>query len=164
MALAFEIIIEYEDEDGDRATHAVEIPTTFTIAQYTEFAQALVQLKDAVSLCRISNCSLGVSADLSGLSNNLLDESADVEDVGAFQFLSAENFPVNVNIPGLSEVVVAAGSDDIDQAHVNVAPFITAMEDGIAVTGGTIIPCDIGEEDIISLVFARENFRPSGRR
>jgi hypothetical protein len=52
----------------------------------------------------------------------------------------------------------------LNQAETNVAAFIAAMETGIAVTGGTISPCDIGESSIVDTVFAREAFKNSGAR
>jgi hypothetical protein len=69
-----------------------------------------------------------------------------------------------VNVPGIAESNVLAGSDDLDIIDLTVAAFITAMETGIAVTGGTISPCDVNEDTIIDTVYAREQFRASGKR
>lgn len=164
MAVAFELIYEFEDESGERATQATKLPVTPTLAQFEEFGQALAILKDDCVLGRISNLSLSVVADMSGLTGNSVDAASDVEDIGAFQFVTADGLPVKMNLPAILESLVAAGSDDLDQAAPAIAAIITAMESGIAVTGGTISPCDVGEIDITDVVYARENFRPSGRR
>ncbi len=161
---AYELTYEYTDDDGDVATHSIFIPDTFSLAQYTEFGRALAVLIDPVVHGLISGLSFTVSIDLSALTNNTIDGASDVDDVAAFQFLTAGGKAVSVNIPAMFEGIVSAGSDDIDVSDVDVAAFRTAMASGIAVTGGTVTPCDVQEVDIVSLVYARENFRPSGRR
>jgi len=159
MAIAFEVVYEFVDASGDRAESAVKIPTTFSLPQYTEFARAMATLVNNIVGGIVSRAGLRVAIDVSGLTGNVVDSSSDVEDVGAFQFTTAAGRPVRVNIPGINESKVLAGSDDLDVVDADIAAFVTAMESGIAVTAGTIPPTDVAEDDIDTLVFARERFR-----
>lgn len=164
MAIALELNFGFEDSDGDDATSTIRIPNGFTLAQYASFGKAMSELIDPIVAGRISGADLCLAVDISALTGNVLDPSSDVEEIAAFQFTTGDNRPVNVNIPGMNEAIVSAGSDDIDQADPAVAPFIAAMEVGLATGGGTIQPCDVGEDDIVATAFAREKFRASGKR
>jgi len=160
----YDVVYEIQDADGDQASFQVHVGTGLTLTQYTEGIRALAALIDPLVGGIISLASFVTGVDISALTSNTATATSDVEEVGAFKFSSAAGFPVVVNIPGLDELQVAAGSDELDQAHPDIAAFITMMTSGIAVTGGTIIPCDIAESDIVTLDYARENFRASGRR
>jgi len=164
MALAAQIVYTVQDDSGERGTTSINVPITFNLSDYGEFASGMGTLLDALLSGRLVDAEICFGVDLSGLINNLLGGSSDVEEIGAFQFRTADNLPVSVNIPGIDEGFQAAGSDDLDQSAPGVAAFITAMETGIVVTGGTIIPCDVGEVDIINVEYARERFRASGSK
>ncbi len=160
----FNLNFEVQDDDGDVASFKRYIPDTLTLAQVTEYARSYMPLLDLVIAGLIRACSVTIPVDISALTSNIIEASADVEEVGSFKFSTAAGTDVLVNIPGLDESVVAAGSDELDQANANVAAFITMMTAGVAVTGGTIAPCDIAESDVTAVVYARESFRASGRR
>jgi len=164
MALTYEIIYSIEDDSGDISTTAVKIPVGNTLAQYSEFGAAFGTLLDALVDGKTIAADLAVSVDVGALANNLPVGTSDVEEVGAFQFTTTENRLVNLNVPGLVENMVLAGSDDLDVLHASIGAIITAMETGIAVTGGTIAPCGKGEDSVSSLKSARERFRASGSR
>lgn len=164
MALAASVIYTAIDDSGERGTTEIKVPTGFTLSQYGEFGSAMATLLDAFLAGKVETAQICFGVDISTLTSNAVLSTADVEEIGAFQFATSEGRPVSVNVPCLDELVVAAGSDDIDQGNANVAAFIAAMESGIAVTGGTISPCDIAEDDVVSTNYARERFRASGRR
>lgn len=165
MAVAFELIYEVEDDSGDVATTTVKVPTGFSLTQYGEFGAALATALDAILAGKVIGADICTNVDVSAIVGNSATQDSDVEEVGSFQFATSEGRKVNVNLPTFDEVNhVAAGTDDIDQANGNVTNFISAMENGLATTGGTIAPCDVGEDDIDTVVFAREKFRSSGRR
>ena len=67
-----------------------------------------------------------------------------------------------MNIPATNDTASVAGSDDLDQTDTDVAAIVSLLEDGLAVTGGTIIPSDVDENDIVEVVTARERVRNSG--
>jgi len=164
MAVAFAITYTLEDDAGKSATFEIHIPTAFSLSQYTEFIRAMADLVDNIVSGLMTSADLTISVDISALTlNNALPDS-DVEEVASYQFITGDNRPVQVNIPGLDEGETLAGSDDLNVLAPNQAAFITAMETGVAVTGGTISPCDINEDDLTELVYAREEVRSSGKR
>jgi len=164
MARAFALTYTYEDDSGNTATHDIHVPTAFSIAQFTEFGRAMADFLDNIVGGLIKSVDLTITADISGLLLNFVDPLSDVEEVGSFQFATADNRAVLVNLPAIDENTVLAGSDDLNQIDGGIAAFITAMETGIAVTGGTISPCDVNEDSIVDTVYARESFRSSGKR
>jgi len=156
--------MEIQDADGDQASFMVHVGTGLTLTQYTEGIRALAQLVDPLVGGIIALASFVTGVDISALTSNSATATSDVEEIGSFKFTSSAGFPVIVNVPGINELYVAAGSDEMNQAEPDIAAFITMMTSGIAVTGGTIIPCDVAEFDLVTLDYARENFRASGRR
>ena len=164
MAHAFALTYTYQDDAGKTATHDIHVPTAFSIAQFTEFGRSMADLLDNIVSGLITSVDLTLTADLSGLLLNFVEPEGDVEEVASFQFATADNRSVEINLPAINEDVVLAGSNDIDQTDAGIAAFITAMESGIAVTGGTIQPCDVNQDSIVDTVYAREAFRSSGKR
>jgi hypothetical protein len=112
----------------------------------------------------VSKAVLKRSVDVGDLTDNGVGVASDIEDIGAFSFRTAEFRRVRVNVPGLLESLVIPNSKELDLSEPAVAAIVVAMTSGIAVTGGTIQPSDIQEDDIIALEDALERFRASGRR
>lgn len=165
MAITYGITYTFVDDSGEEATSTVSVPTGFSIAQYVEFARAMADLVDNIVSGLVSRAELTVEVDISSITSNVAGTGADVQEISSFQFATAVGRPVNVNVPGtIEENYVIPNSDEIDQSNANIAAFITAMETGIAVTAGTIAPCDNDSEDIVSTVYAREAARPVGSR
>lgn len=163
MAVAFALVYEVQDESGDRSTTTVHLPTAFTIAQFREFGRALAGFVDDLSLGLIVGAGITVEIDISALTGNVVGLGADIYEVGAFQFVTAEGRPVEINIPGILPGVVTSG-DEIDQGDADVAAFIAAIENGLAVTGGTASPSDVDEGDITDVVYSRFETRSSQKR
>lgn len=163
MPIPNSIVITISDADGDVAKTAFYVADA-SLAAYNEISPDLADLVDNIIYGKVEGAQLRALADVSALIANTAEDTSDVGDVGQFQFRTVDNRPVRVNVPGLDETKVAVNSDDINQADANVAAFITAMVAGIAVTGGTIQPCNVGEDSILSVEFARERFRNRGAR
>jgi len=160
---AIELIMEVEDRSGDKASTSVKLEATATIAQMGVFAVAWATAVNLFILGKIISVVGYLLPSIGTLTSNTIVETSDVEHIGKFQFITANGRRVNVNIPALDEAAVNAySSDALDQAEPEVAAFIAAMLSGIAVTGGTISPTDIGEDNITDVIFAREAFRNSG--
>jgi len=164
MPVPFFIHYETEDATGKKGTNAFSIPKVFSLSQYVEFARAMALLMDAILGGVITKAELVVGADVSALANNASYSTGDVEEVGSFMFTTGDGRPVDLNVPCIDELKEAAGTDALDQADADIAALITAVEDGIATAGGTISPCDRGEDDLITTVYARSEFRNSGKR
>jgi hypothetical protein len=113
---------------------------------------------------RLSAGNLVVDIDISSLTSNSLVADSDVEELGSFQFNTPDFRTVNINVPCIDESLVLAGSDNLDQADSDVSAFVAAIENGIAVTGGTIIPSDVDGQTGLEMYATREIFRASGKR
>lgn len=163
--MAIEIIFEVEDKSGDKSTTQVRVAGEPTITGLNGFGVGWANVLNNLIAGKILSAAALVKAAVSSLTGNNIGALSDVEHVGKFEFLTSAGQRVKVNVPALSEIVLGATtSDSLDIGQPNIAAFITAMETGIAVTGGTIQPCDVGEVSIVDTVFAREAFRNSGSR
>ena len=160
-----ELIFEVEDASGDKATTSVKVISTTTVTLMEGFASGFATALNNIIAGKILSAAASLGVDISALTGNGVGDLADVEHIGKFEFLSLLGFRTKLNIPALSEITLGATtSDSLDQAQVSIAALIAAMEDGVSVTGALIQPCDIGESDLVSVVFAREAFRNSGAR
>lgn len=163
--MPIEIITTIEDRSGDKATTSVYVLDASTVANLNTFAPAWATALNNFIFGKILSMIALILPTITGLTNNTLLDSSDVEHKGKFVFRAQNGIKLECNIPALDEAVVSAySSDTLDQTNTEVAAFIAAMETGITVTGGTISPCDIGESSIASVVFAREAFTNSGKR
>lgn len=164
MAEPDKAVIQYADQAGKKSTSTVFYTTGLTQAQQSEGLGALAVLLDSVTGAIITAIKNIIGVDVSALTDNLVGVLSDVEEVGEFIGLTGQNRKVLINIPGINSTFSVAGSDDLDVTDPDIAAFISMMEDGIAVSGGTVIPCDIAENDVVSVVTARERVRNSGAR
>jgi hypothetical protein len=164
MALAAKVVYTVIDDSGERGTTEINVPTGFSLAQYTEFGAAMATFLDAILGGKVESADICFGVDLSGLTSNTALSTSDVEEIGAFVFQTSEGLNVICNVPCIDELTVISGSDDLDQAHVDIAALITAFEDGLVTAGGTIEPTDVAEVDIVTTISARERFRASGTR
>lgn len=158
--MPFEIVYTVEDVATNRATTSIKVPTTFALADYVSFGQQLIVLAGAIMRGVVRSAELCLSIDISGLSNNALSTLSDVEEIAAFEFVTADGNRVKLNIPGCPDGVTIPGTNTLDESDSQVATIITIMEDGLAGTQ----PCDVGGDDIVDTLFAREHFRSSGKR
>ena len=159
-----DIILTIEDKSGDQATASVRVNEAL-IADIVTFTAAWATAVNNVIFGVIRSAIAHIVVQTNLLTGNTMVDTADVEHVGKFVFEAINGQRVLINIPTLNEAAVLAhASDNLDQAEPEVAAFIAAMVSGIAVTGGTIQPCDIGESSINEVIFAREAFKNSGAR
>ena len=164
MPVAVELVFDIKDEANNPSTTSLKIPTGFTISQYTEFSRGMADAIDDFIDGKIEGASICFVADLSALSANATSGVDDVQELASFDYETIFGRAVSINIPAVPQTKVLVGSNDLDQADVDIAAFNTAILSGIAVTGGTITPCDIAEDDITTLKSARERFRSRGKR
>lgn len=160
MALTFEIGVEVQDDKGRTSDFSVNVPTTFNLASYGEFAVGLAQAFDQIINGVIVGAYLLLTVDLSSLVGNVITAVGDIQEAGYFKFRTSENRSVDIKIPAFDEGLVPSGSDSINLTDPAVQAVLDAFNNGIAVTGGTIAPCDVDEDDIVTLEYARESFVP----
>lgn len=160
MALAFTLRFDFIDDKGKESFSKMRLPTGFTLAQYVEFGQAAAQLWSNVSQAAITGVSISFNVDLSGAA--LKTVASAVTSVAKKLWLrfqtAVTGFGAKTLFPGLRETQVIAGSGDVDQTDVDVAAVISLMEDGIAVTGGTMTFTNNRAHDITAVSSGTERF------
>ena len=162
MALAVSIRYDFRDDKGKTSHTKIRVPNGFALSDYVQFAQSMGQLISDISAGVITRASICIGIDLS--TSTLKAAATAFSDIAQkvfFQFNTAlAGFRAKMKIPTLKETLVLPGTDAVDQANVDVAAYIAAMENGIAVSGlATISPSDGRENDIVSTAFVREVFR-----
>lgn len=162
--MPIEIVYTIEDRKGKQATTSTRIADATTETQVTAFATGFASLMDAITRGIIRAITAVYKVDISALANNAPSASSDVEEIGAFEFVTAQGNRVKLNIPAINENLVVNETGELDLTQTAIANIVTMMEDGLAVTGGTVTPCDIGEDDIVGTLVARERSRSSGAR
>lgn len=163
--MAIEVICTIQDRSGDEATTSVRLPSSSSLAQLGTFAVAWVNALNNFISGKIISAVAYLQPTTATLTNNTLLDTADVEHVAKFSFLAVGGSRVLFNVPAMNEVTLSSDdSDSLDQATPATAALIAAMLNGIATTGGTIAPCDIGELSLTDVLFAREAFKNSGAR
>ena len=166
MAHAVKVIYTIKDNKGKLATCEIKIPNGLTVANYIEFATEMGTLIANITIGQIVNVGVAITVDIDAGWPVAPGVTSDVEEKAAWQFVAAGNWRTGVNVPTLSELLVVDGSDELDLTDADVLAFNDAMIDGILLPVGavTVEPTDARENDIESLVFARERFRASGKR
>lgn len=161
MAQAISIRIDFIDQKGKESHTKIRVPNGFTIADYVEFAEAVCQLVLNISTARITRASITFNVSLAGL--GLKTVASSVSNVAvklAMRFATAvSGFFAKTLIPSNDEGDEIAGSDNIDQSDTEVAALISAFEDGIAVTGGTVTFTNDREHDITAATEVKQQFR-----
>ncbi len=161
MALAVSLRLDMRDDKGNTSFTKVRVPTGFTIADYIEFGQAIGQLIATIDAAAITRASVVFNVDISGL--GLKSVAGGVSKVARklyLQFTTAvTGFIGKTLFPALDEGKVIAGSDDVDDSDVDVAALVTAFEDGIVVTAGTMTMTNGRGHDLVALSDAKEQFR-----
>lgn len=159
MPIAVTLNFTLEDDKGKSSKTEIKVPTGFTISDYVEFGQGAAQLIANISDAQVTNCSVSFGVDLSSL--GLKAVAAAVSNVAVKMqgiWNTASGLIAKWLVPSPHDTQVATGTDDFDQADVNVAPVITAMEDGIAVTLGTMQFTNGRGDDISAVSTLKQTF------
>ncbi len=161
VKLVYEIV---GNKPNETATTSVRLVDGSLLENLKLFAVAFATILNNFIGGKILSAALLFDVDISGVLANTAEVYSDVEEIAGFGFTTPEGTKTVLNIPSLIETVVVDESHELNQVATNVAAVIAMMEDGIAVTGGTIIPTDIGELDGLTLDYAREQAKASGKR
>jgi len=161
MALAVSFRFDFVDAKGKPSFTKVRVPTGFTISGYTDFGILMAQLLANLSTCRMTGASFCVGLDLSSSTIKAIPSGlSDIAQKALFGFSTVvSGLRTKMKLPAISESKMVLGSDVLDLSDVDVAGFISAMETGVVVTGGTIEPTDLRGNNISILDYARELFR-----
>lgn len=168
MVLAFNVNYTIRDQKGKESSSSIRIPSTLSIAQYAEFGTAAMQVVANISTGQIVNAGLSVSLDLApGSLSTIVSTFADVAEKALFVVQGAiAGLFARFEIPTLDETnVVIAGTDQIDLAHADIAPWVAAIEDGITLTDTSVMqPTDKYGNDLTAIQTDREIFQSKRRQ
>lgn len=168
MALPIGISFDVCDGKGKKSNVVIHVPSGTGLADIIGFGQeaaVVIQALLAGEICGIS-ASLPITVP-AGVAAAVAAVNSDREEGQKYGFSTLQGFNTVVRIPAAKENPVIAGSDLLDQTDVDVAAFIDLMVNGITTvpSGGTgvITPVDSRDEDIVSIRYAREDFKRYGR-
>lgn len=159
--LSVGITFSFVDDKNKTSTTKLHIPTGLTIAQITTFASTSGQVLADFSNCRVTRVSPCIGIDLSELSLPSAGATSDWWEKAIFTMRTAFNTVAKVLVPTFRDTMIVDGSDSVDVTDPDVAAFITALEDGIVTTGGTIAPVDLRDNDVSEVTASKELFSKS---
>lgn len=163
--MPYKITYDITDNDGDEADTSVWVPEGGTIPHYEEFAWRWASHIDPLIFGIFRQLAkLTIPIDISALAGNIASADSDVEQVAAFEFVTAQGSQVKFNIPALNELDILNFTDEMDTADPNIAAVIAMFEDGLLIGATQVQPTNIAEEDIVGTLYARAKTRNSGRR
>lgn len=165
--MPFTIVFTFKDEKNKPSRTEINLPSGTAFTDVVLFAKEFAPLVNDLITGQITSIGVCASVSLTGLGLRTAPLSgSDVEEGGRFQFNTVNGFPTAFRLPTFAESFVLANSRNIDTTDADVAAIVTAMEDGIDLSGaggtGVITPVDKRDEDIVALNYAREQFFNSG--
>lgn len=161
--MAFSVYYVVSDAKGDTSTVTVPIPDTTDVADAALFVEALGPLIGALTDGALESAGINVEVDASGIGGWAAASTlSDVQEKARFAFRTAGGFLKSLSLPTFieSKLVNSGAGKEVDLTDGDVSAFVTAMEDGLSVTGlggtGSVFPSDYRGDDITTLVEARE--------
>lgn len=160
MALAVSIKFTFADGNNKPSSTRIYVPTGFSISQYVEFAQGAAQILTNASLCSITGATLCVGLDISAATIKAVPLLAsDVWGKVKLIYSSAvAGFRRTFNLPAADSAKFALNSDDVNQGGAEFIALDGAITNGIAVTGGTIAPVTVRDQDLTAVTVATKLF------
>lgn len=165
--MPFGIVIGFKDKKaiGGVSSTIIHVPDATVWGDVVIFAQEIAKLVDPLLKGIITRLGISYEVTLPGTLGAIIDDAADVEEGGKFNWYTAGGHYTSNRIPTFEETFVTPGGTTINQAAPDIAAFYGAMINGIDTTGlggvGTVSPCDSRGEDITTLLSAVEDFQSS---
>lgn len=156
MPLSIQLTIG--DAKGDQSTVSIPLPDATAVTDAVLFAQAIIPLIEPLLNGALRDARLAVPVTFTPWSAPA--SIADIQEKARFAFRGANNFLKSISLPTFVETFFSAGSKDVDTSDTDVAAFVTAMTDGIDLTGaggsGVVEPCDTRGDDLTEIESAVE--------
>lgn len=165
--MPFGVVVGFKDKKavGGVSSTIIHLPDATAWGDVVIFAQEIAKLIDPLLKGIITRIGVSYEVTLPGTLNTTIDDEADVEEGGRFNWYTDGGHYTSNRIPTFDEALVTVGGVGINQAAPDVAAFFGAMINGIDVSGlggvGTPAPCDSRGEDITTLLSAIEDFQSS---
>lgn len=147
------------DEQGALATIDIEFPVDTPLDDLPLLLQAFSDLIEPLVYGGLQQAGFLVPVDITWPAASV---NSDIQEKAEFTFTTELGNTKTLNLPTILEGYFRTGSKYIDQTDPDIAAFVTAIEDGIDLSGaggsGTVQPCDQRGEDIVFLDKALENW------
>lgn len=147
------------DDYGSLSTVEVEFPITTPLSDLPLLLQAFADLINPLVEGGLEQAGIVVPVDITWAAAAV---GSDVQEKAEFYFTTEGGFSKTLNLPAILEDYFLPNSKHIDLTDFDIAAFVSAIEDGIDLSGaggsGTVQPCDQRGEDIIFLEKAIENW------
>lgn len=149
------------DDKGDTSTVEIPFPTATALTDLPLLVTAFGALIDPLVSGGLRDAGVRFSVAVPGFSG-VAGSLSDVQEKGEFVLRTAGNFLKRLNLPTFIETLILPTSKQIDVSDTDVAAFVTALEDGINLSGaggsGVVQPCDYRGDDLATLESALENW------
>lgn len=163
--MSWTVMYSIQDEKGKTSTTEINMPTATTFTDASIMAGEMALLVDAMITGQITRIGIVATVDLPVTLKAAPLANSDVEEGARFQFRTINGFFSGLRLPTFDEAAIVAGSKAVDLTDGDVTAFVTAMVDGLDITGaggsGVIQPADKRNEDLTALEFAKEQFLSS---
>lgn len=164
MPITPNIVLTIQDGKGKKSTTFLPVPIPGA-TNFTDITSAVRNWAEAVNDAitgKIIRAGVSLTVDLAGLGipANAAPDS-DVEEGAVFQFLSADNFPVEFRIPTIREELFLTGTPTIDVSDTVIDGILDRVIDGIAygaLPGQDLDPSTTHGEDVVAFNYARSQF------
>lgn len=164
MPTPIEITFTIVDRRSREATTSVKLGSSEVKSRVQLFAVAWANAIDNLIGGVIRNAIATLYPDISAITSNTATNDSDVEEILSCYFASSPQLRTEFNVPAILETLIINETGYADEAAPAIQALLTMMEDGIAVTGGNILPCDVGGVGPIENIYLRERSRNSGTR
>lgn len=161
MSLAVSIRFEFLDAKNKTSFTKIRVPTGFTLAQYTDFAQQAAQLLTNASGAQITKVGICFNVSLIGLGLKTVANavSSVAKKLALYFRTSATGFYAKTTIPAIDESLFVDGSDSADLAEEPIDDLIDMFVTGVDISGTVMTFTNDRQHDIVSLLEAKERFR-----
>jgi hypothetical protein len=157
----FSVLYTIKDAKNADSSTEIAVPDTFSLLQITGFATQMAALINATIKGQITRIGIVLSVTLPAGLRTEPDADSDVEEGARFQFNSVGGFKTGFRLATFDEAFIPSNTRSVDTTATEVAALIAAMNNGLVVSGATVIPCDKRGADVIGLSAAKEQFQSS---
>lgn len=153
--------IAVRDGKGQTATIEYDTPDTAGIITTVELAEEVALAIDVLIGGIVTGISVVTNVDIPSSLEEDVDADSDVEEGAKFTFRAANGGDKEMRLPTFDEQFLLAGTKQVDLADSDVDAFVDLMINGRTdIVNGNVAPVSIRNSDLVSLISAKENFKP----
>lgn len=148
------VFYRVQDAKGDTSTITIPIPDGTLITNVAGYVTAMSSILEDLINGTLVEAGFAVTVPVTPWA--LAAPISDVQERARFVFRGINGFLKSISLPSVIESIFSPGSREVNRADPAVAAFVTAIVDGITVSGADIEAVDIRGDDLTNLVQATE--------